>query len=71
MSMNKIVRQTHRWVSLAFTLIAIANFVALGVGADAPWLGYIAVIPLLLLLPTGIYLFVLPYLAKGKKTATP
>jgi hypothetical protein len=29
---NKWVRQIHRWLSIAFTLTVIANFIAMGLG---------------------------------------
>ncbi|HYD00444.1 MAG TPA: hypothetical protein VEB22_04390 [Phycisphaerales bacterium] len=34
MSWNKLIRQTHRWVSMAFTLAVIANFVALALTGE-------------------------------------
>jgi len=63
------VRQTHRWVSIAFTLTVIANFVALalGNGQQPPaWVTYSPLLPLFLLLLTGLYLFALPYAAKWR-----
>jgi hypothetical protein len=40
MNWNKWVRQIHRWVSIAFTVTVIANFVALaqGKGTPPPWI---------------------------------
>jgi hypothetical protein len=60
---NKWIRQIHRWVSIAFTVTVIANFVALaqGGGMPPPWVTYSPLIPLALLLFTGLYMFVLPY----------
>ena len=57
------VRQTHRWVSIAFTVTVIANFIALarGAGMPPPWITYSPLPPLALLLFTGLYMFVLPY----------
>ncbi len=34
--MNQFTRQLHRWVSVAFTLCVIANFVAMGMGDVQP-----------------------------------
>jgi len=62
------VRQIHRWVSIVFTLTVIANFVALGLQSPSTWVGYLAIPPLLVLLGTGLALFVLPYLARGRAT---
>jgi heme A synthase len=59
---NNWIRQTHRWLSIAFTVTVIANFVALArVGTPPPWVTYSPLLPLALLLFTGLYLFVLPY----------
>ncbi len=66
MNWNRWVRQTHRWLSIAFTVTVIANFVALGVrqGKQPPALvTYSPLAPLALLLVTGLYMFVLPYAA--------
>ncbi len=64
MNWNKWVRQTHRWLSIAFTvavIVNIVNIVALGQEEPAVWVGLLALLPLALLLFTGLYLFVLPY----------
>jgi hypothetical protein len=68
---NKWVRQIHRWLSIAFTVAVIVNIVALGQKEPAVWVGLWALLPLALLLPTGLYLFVLPHAAKwrsGRRT---
>jgi len=67
--MSKWIRQIHRWVSIAFTLTVIANFVALAVGKAQPpaWVTYSPLLPLGLLLFTGLYLFVLPYATKWRR----
>jgi hypothetical protein len=62
MSWNILIRQTHRWVSIAFTVTVIGNFVALAQGGTPPpWVTYSPLLPLALLEFTGLYLFVLPY----------
>jgi quinol-cytochrome oxidoreductase complex cytochrome b subunit len=66
---NKWVRQIHRWLSIAFTvavIINIVNIVALGQKEPALWAGLLALVPLALLLLTGLYLFVLPHAAKWR-----
>ena len=70
MSWNKWLRQIHRWVSMAFTVAVIVNIVALAVGQKQPaaWVTYSPLLPLALLLLTGLYLFVLPYAAKWRST---
>lgn len=69
MSWNRGIRQIHRWTSIAFTLTVIANFVALGMGQGKQppdWVTYSPLLPLAVLLFTGLYLFVLPYLASWR-----
>ena len=63
MNWNIWIRQTHRWLSIAFTMTVIANFIALarGGGMPPPWITYSPLPPLALLLFTGLYMFVLPY----------
>jgi hypothetical protein len=65
---NKWVRQIHRWLSIAFTVAVIINIVALGEKEPAVWVGLLALLPLALLLLTGLYLFVLPY-ATNRRSA--
>ncbi|PJG55234.1 hypothetical protein CVM73_10645 [Bradyrhizobium forestalis] len=58
------IRQIHRWLSIAFTLAVIANIVAMTMQLDAAWIGFLALVPLIPLLATGLYLFALPYLGR-------
>ena len=69
MNWSSWIRQIHRWVSIAFTLTVIANFIALasGNGAPPPWITYSPLLPLALLLFTGLYLFVLPYVTRWRR----
>jgi len=65
--MGKLIRQSHRWLSIAFTLTVIANFVALAMtgGQQAPpYITYSPLLPLFLLMASGLYLFALPYFAR-------
>jgi hypothetical protein len=67
--MSRLVRQVHRWLSILFTLTVIANFVALGLGQGQqppPWITYAPLLPLFLLMLSGLYLFFLPYLARRR-----
>ena len=73
MNWNSAIRQTHRWLSIAFTITVIANFVALGLGQGKqppPWVTYSPLFPLALLLFSGLYLFALPYAAKRRRNRT-
>ena len=63
---NKLVRQAHRWLSIAFTLAVIINIVAVLQKKETVVVGLLALFPLVLLLVTGWYLFVLPYAAKWR-----
>ena len=66
--MSKWIRQVHRWLSIAFTLTVIANFVQLGMGKGNPpnFITYSPLFPLAFLLLTGLYMFVLPYAARSR-----
>jgi hypothetical protein len=60
------LRQFHRWTSIAFTATVIANFVALARGAPLSWVTYSPLLPLAVLLLTGLYLFALPYTVRWR-----
>lgn len=63
---SKWVRQIHCWLFIAFTLTAIANFIAMGLGTPPVWVVQLLLLPLFLLLFAGLYMFVLPYAAKWR-----
>lgn len=64
MNWSKWIRQIHRWVSIVFTLTVIANFIALSQGTPPDWITYSPLPFLAVMLFTGLYLFILPYLSK-------
>ena len=67
MNWSSWIRQTHRWLSMIFTVIVAAIFIALGVGQQpAQWVYLLPLFPLALLMLSGLYLFVLPYAAKRR-----
>ena len=66
LSSNSWVRQFHRWVSMAFTLTVAANFIAMTKGQPPAWITYSPLLPLALLLLTGLYLFALPYASRRR-----
>jgi len=68
--LSEWIRQTHRWLSIVFTLTVAANFVAMAVGTPPSWIVYSPLPPLFLQLFTGLYMFVLPYTAKGRRRVT-
>jgi hypothetical protein len=67
------IRQIHRWLSIIFTLTVIANLVALaqGGGMPPPWITYSPLLPLFLLMFTGLYMFALPYAARWRSGRRP
>ena len=67
MNLNSWIRQSHRWVSMVFTLTVIANFVVMGMNGGQqppPYVTYAPLLPLALLMLSGLYLFALPYAAR-------
>lgn len=68
MNWNAWIRQCHRWLSIAFTLAVIANFVAMGLGEPPALVVYSPLPPLFLLLFSGLYMFALPYAVKRRGT---
>jgi hypothetical protein len=68
-SLSKRIRQTHRWLSVIFTVAVIANFIAMALGNPPAWVVYSPLPPLFLMLVTGLHMFVLPYLPKRRAGA--
>jgi hypothetical protein len=69
MTWSHRIRQAHRWISIAFVLTVVANFVALGMGRGAQppaWITYAPLLPLALLTFSGLYLFALPYVVRRR-----
>lgn len=67
MALSKTIRQVHRWLSIAFTTGVVTYIVAMSGGKTPPgWVGLLALVPLILLLATGLYLFVLPYAVRWR-----
>jgi membrane protein CcdC involved in cytochrome C biogenesis len=62
---KKLIRQVHRWLSIAFTLAVIVNVIAMMQEKQAVWVGILALFPLVLLMISGLYMFALPYFATG------
>lgn len=67
MNWSMWVRQIHRWLSIVFTALAVAIFIALGAGKQpAQWVYFLPLLPLALLVLTGLTLFVQPYAARWR-----
>ncbi len=69
MNWNKWIRQFHRWMSITFTLFVLANLAVMGLGQIALVVGMLTLVPLFLLLFTGLYMFAQPYAAKWRRAA--
>jgi hypothetical protein len=65
MNWNKRVRQIHRGTSIVFTVTVAICFVALVVSMPF-WVFYVPLLPLFLLMLTGLYMFALPYVTKRR-----
>jgi hypothetical protein len=61
------IRQSHRWLSIIFTMTVIANFAVRAFQEPPMWLTYSPLPPLFLMLASGLYLFALPYVRRGAK----
>ncbi|WHO71136.1 hypothetical protein [Rhizobium sp. BT03] len=66
MNWNNWLRQIHRWLSVAFTVAVILNIIAMVQEKSTVWVGFLALLPLGLLLLTGLYLFLVPYAARWR-----
>lgn len=66
MSMNRSIRQIHRWLSVFFTVAVIVTTIAISQENPVVWVSYMPLFPLALLFLTGLYLFVVPYINKRR-----
>jgi hypothetical protein len=65
---NHWIRQFHRWMSVAFTAAVVVTSIALAQENPLVWVSYVPLFPLALLFLTGLYLFILPYAARGRRS---
>jgi hypothetical protein len=61
------VRRFHRWMSVVFTAGVIANFIAVSIGPYPAWIGAFAAVPLAILLFTGWFLLLLPWMVARRR----
>ncbi|WP_027500452.1 hypothetical protein [Rhodococcus sp. UNC363MFTsu5.1] len=66
MNWNNRFRQIHRWTSIVFTVTVIVATVAVALKA-AIWFSYLPLLPLAVLLFSGLYMFVLPYTRRSAR----
>ena len=64
--MERVDSAVSPLLASAFTVTVIANFVAMALGEPPAWVVYSPLLPLFLLLFTGLYMFVLPYATKWR-----
>ena len=64
--MSQMIRATHRWLGVTLIALTLINIVAFAIGQAIPWLYYLPLAPLFLLMLTGLYMFVLPYIRRGR-----
>jgi hypothetical protein len=64
LSWSDRIRKLHRVLAITFTLAVLLNFAVIGRGQIATWIGAATLVPLFLLLFTGLYMFALPYFRK-------
>ena len=64
MSWSDWIRQVHRWLAIIFTATVVANFIAMALGEPPAWIVYSPLLPLFLLMFSGLYMFALPYLRR-------
>lgn len=64
--MTRLLRRLHRAVALLFTLLVAANFAAMALGPVPAWLTYAPLLPLLVLMASGLVLFFEPHVARRR-----
>jgi hypothetical protein len=64
MTFSLWIRQLHRWLAILFTATVAANFIAMALGTPPAWIVYSPLLPLFLLMFSGLYMFVLLYVQR-------
>jgi Flp pilus assembly protein TadB len=70
MSGSKRIRQFHRVVSMIFMATVVFTAVALTVNNSVVWVSYVPLLPLFVLMGTGVYMWFLPSIAKRRATSS-
>ena len=70
MTSHILIRTAHRWLGMSLIVLTIINVVAFGMGYAIEWLYYLPLVPLFLLMLSGLYMFVLPFVSKGRSTGS-
>lgn len=69
MTLSAWIRQVHRWLSIVLVVAVAINIAALAEKKQAFWIGLLALVPLILMMITGLYMFFRPYVA-GRRGLT-
>lgn len=64
MNVNRWIRQSHRILSVIFIITVIANLAAMAFGEPPAWIVYSPLLPLFLLMFSGVYMFALPHASR-------
>lgn len=64
---SRRLRQFHRWLSATFTVTVVITIIALVQPEPIVWVSYVPLLPLGLLLITGLYLLALPHVRKWRR----
>jgi hypothetical protein len=67
LNVNTWIRQIHRWLSLVFPVGVVINTIAVMRKEETALIGFTALIPLMVLLLTGLYLFILPHAVRWRR----
>jgi len=63
---SKLIRQSHRWLSILFTTTVAANFAIMVFGQPPMWIVYAPLPPLFLLMFSGLYMFAAPHVLRWR-----
>jgi hypothetical protein len=66
MNWNHLIRTIHRWTSITFVVAVVTYIVAAGHKELAFALGLFALVPLIVLIVTGLYMFFQPRVARWR-----
>jgi hypothetical protein len=66
MNWSALIRKTHRWLAITFTVIVALIFISLGFGGPPMWVYHTPLPFLFLLMFSGLYMFFLPYVARRR-----
>jgi hypothetical protein len=63
---GKGIRKFHRAVSMIFMATVVFTAVALTANSSMVWVSYVPLLPLFVLMGTGVYMWFLPHVARRR-----